>query len=85
MDKQTSQIVAAKKPSPFLNTAQAAHYLVCSQRTLERMRTQGAGPKFRKHGRHVRYMIDDLDSWSSQNEHQSTGETMPPPVTTVAV
>lgn len=54
----------AKKGSPFLNTAQAAFYVGLSHRTLEKMRTAGAGPRFRKHGRYVRYHIDDLDSWS---------------------
>lgn len=35
-----------------------------SPRTLEKMRSSGHGPCFRKHGRYVRYHIDDLDDWS---------------------
>lgn len=54
----------AKKGSPFLNTAQAAFYIGLSSRTLEKMRTKGKGPRFRRHGRYVRYHIDDLDGWS---------------------
>jgi hypothetical protein len=74
MDDRNARAAAAKSGSPYLNTSQAAHYLVCSQRTLERMRTLGLGPKYRKHGRHVRYLIDDLDNWSLDHEHQSTSE-----------
>jgi predicted DNA-binding transcriptional regulator AlpA len=54
----------ARKGSPFLNTAQAAHYIGLAERTLETMRTEGTGPRFRRHGRFVRYHIDDLDAWS---------------------
>lgn len=74
MDDRNARAAAAKSGSPYLNTSQAAHYLVCSQRTLERMRTLGIGPVYRKHGRHVRYVIDDLDAWSAAQERHSTSE-----------
>lgn len=64
MDDENERAARAKKGSPFLNTAQAAFYIGLSQRTLEKMRTQRLGPKFRKHGRYVRYHIDELDEWS---------------------
>ncbi|UCI32119.1 helix-turn-helix transcriptional regulator [Mesorhizobium sp. B4-1-4] len=64
MDDENERAARAKKGSPFLNTAQAAFYIGLSQRTLEKMRLTGAGPKFRKHGRYVRYHIDELDEWS---------------------
>jgi excisionase family DNA binding protein len=64
----------AKKGSPFLNTDQAAHYVGLSRRTLEKMRTAGGGPRFRKHGRYVRYHIDDLDGWSAEHGKASTSE-----------
>jgi excisionase family DNA binding protein len=54
----------ARRGHPFLNTAQAAHYVGLHYRTLEVMRRQGRGPRFRRHGRHIRYHIDDLDQWS---------------------
>jgi predicted DNA-binding transcriptional regulator AlpA len=57
---------AAKKGSPFLNTRQAAHFLGLSPRTLEKMRTDKTGPKYRKHGRIVRYHIDDLIQYSNE-------------------
>ncbi|QDC37233.1 helix-turn-helix domain-containing protein [Sphingobium fuliginis] len=59
---------------PFLNTRQAGHYLGLSPRHLERMRANGTGPSFRRHGRFVFYHIDDLDAWSrgtgsGENQH----------------
>ncbi|MBD1549489.1 helix-turn-helix transcriptional regulator [Roseibium aggregatum] len=62
----------AKKGSPFLTTRQAAHYLGLSFRTLEKMRLTGHGPRFRKHGRYVRYHIADVDAWSEGRRHSST-------------
>jgi len=38
------------------------------------MRTAGGGPRFRKHGRYVRYHIDDLDEWSAERVKTSTSE-----------
>ncbi|WP_027038492.1 helix-turn-helix transcriptional regulator [Mesorhizobium ciceri] len=64
MDDENERAARAKKGSPFLNTAQAAFYVGLSLRTLEKMRLKGGGPKFRKHGRYVRYHIDELDEWS---------------------
>ena len=53
-----------------LSLAYAAFYVGLSRRTLEKMRRQGRGPLFRKHGRYVRYHITDLIAWS-----QSSGRT----------
>ena len=64
MEDEAERAAKAKKGSPFLSTAQAAHYVGLSPRTLERMRRTGRGPRFRKHGRYVRYHIADLDVWS---------------------
>jgi excisionase family DNA binding protein len=58
--------------SQFLNTPEAATYLRLSRRTLEKMRSQGDGPHYRKHGRYVRYHIDDLDKWSTSRTQSST-------------
>ncbi|GAA0308518.1 helix-turn-helix domain-containing protein [Sphingomonas oligophenolica] len=54
----------AKRGSPFLNTAQAAHFLGISVRSMERMRARGTGPPPRRHARMVQYHIDDLQAWS---------------------
>ncbi|MGX9182125.1 helix-turn-helix transcriptional regulator [Mesorhizobium sp. BHbdii] len=71
MDDENERAARAKKGSPFLNTAQAGFYIGLSQRTLEKMRLTGNGPKFRKHGRYVRYHIDELDEWSKGHSQQS--------------
>jgi predicted DNA-binding transcriptional regulator AlpA len=61
MDDDT---IRARQATPFVNTPQAAHYLGLSARFLERMRSSGDGPVFRRHGRYVFYHLDDLDAWS---------------------
>jgi len=72
MEDDDTRAEKARKGSPFLSTAQAAHYVGLSRRTLEKMRTTGRGPRYRKHGRYVRYHIDDLDAWSSSRAKDST-------------
>lgn len=64
MDDDIDRAARAKKGSPFLSTEQAGFYLGLSPRKLQSMRAEPAGPRFRRHGRHVRYHIDDLDRWS---------------------
>ena len=71
MDDENERAARAKKGCPFLNTAQAAFYIGLSQRTLEKMRLTGGGPKYRKHGRYVRYHIDELDDWSKGRSQDS--------------
>ncbi len=73
-DDEIMRAATAKRGSPFLNTAQAAFYIGLSRRTLEKMRLTGAGPRFRKHGRYVRYHIADLDAWSLGERRNSTSE-----------
>ena len=75
MDDEIIRATNAKKGSPFLNTDQAAFYIGLSRRTLEKMRTAGEGPRFRKHGRYVRYHIDDLNAWSLGQGKASTSDT----------
>ena len=67
-ESEIARAEQARKGSPFLNTAQAAPYIGLSYRTLEQMRWNGLGPSFRRHGRFVRYHIDDLDSWSRSTQ-----------------
>lgn len=54
----------ARRGSPFLSPQQAAYYLGLSVRTLQEYRTARIGPRFRRHSRHIRYHIDDLNAWS---------------------
>ena len=74
MDDDNALATQAKKGSPFLNTDQAAFYVGLSRRTLEKMRRQGRGPSFRKHGRYVRYHIADLITWSQSSGRTITGQ-----------
>jgi hypothetical protein len=64
MEDELSRAIRAKKGSPFLSTEQAGFYLGLSARKMQKMRSDGTGPCFRRHSRYVRYHIDDLDSWS---------------------
>lgn len=59
----------------YQRTKSAAEYLGVGQSTLERMRIEGNGPKFRRLGqRIVVYAIEDLDAWASQEVRNSTAE-----------
>ena len=73
MDDDIARAERARNGNPFLNTAQAAHFLGLSVRTLQRMRVAGQGPVPRRHARTVQYHIDDLDAWSRSraDERQS--------------
>ncbi|WP_027554894.1 helix-turn-helix domain-containing protein [Bradyrhizobium sp. Cp5.3] len=59
---------------PFLTTIEAAAWLRLTKNTLEKMRVQGRGPEYRKHGRYVRYHIEDLVDWSKANKRRSTSD-----------
>ncbi|MCG8446788.1 MAG: helix-turn-helix domain-containing protein [Hyphomicrobiales bacterium] len=59
---------------PFLTTKEAANFLNLKPNTLEKMRVYGGGPIYRKHGRHVRYHIDDLTAWSDMRKKDSTSD-----------
>lgn len=72
MDDKTKRAAEARSQCPYLNAEQAAHYLGISSRTLQRMRTDGVGPLYRKHGGIVRYHIEELERWSVNHSPQST-------------
>ncbi|CAM2895336.1 Uncharacterised protein [Brevundimonas diminuta] len=72
-DDAVARAARARKGSPFLSTAQAAWYLGLDSRTLDNMRGRGEGPRARRHGRYVRYHIDDLDHWSLTNRSKVRG------------
>ena len=58
----------------YLRTPDAARLLGLSGRTLEKHRTHGTGPRYRKLGRAVRYMQADLDHWLMACSRTSTAE-----------
>jgi predicted DNA-binding transcriptional regulator AlpA len=51
-------------PLPFLRTQEAARFVAVSPRTLEKHRSQGTGPKWRKVGGRVIYAVSDLQEWA---------------------
>jgi excisionase family DNA binding protein len=59
---------------PFLTTREAAAWLGLTPNTLEKWRVQGGGPLYRKHGRYVRYHLDDLVAWSEASQRRSTSD-----------
>lgn len=58
----------------FLNTKDAAEYLGLRPNTLAKMRVYGTGPQYRKHGRYVRYQMDELNQWSLDHRYSSTSD-----------
>ena len=58
----------------LLTQREAALALRLSERTLERSRVSGDGPKFVKAGRRVLYRQSDLDEWIASRVVHSTSE-----------
>ena len=61
-------------PPRFLRTKEAAEFLSLSARTLEKHRTYGTGPAYRKLGGRVVYAIDDLEAWTERGAVTSTSD-----------
>lgn len=61
-------------PPRFLRTKEAAEFLSLSARTLEKHRTYGTGPAYRKLGGRVVYAIDDLETWADRGAVTSTSD-----------
>jgi predicted DNA-binding transcriptional regulator AlpA len=65
----------APLPPRLLRTPEAARYLGLSGRTLEKHRTFGTGPTYRKIGGRVVYTVDDLQRWADRGAQVSTRDT----------
>jgi predicted DNA-binding transcriptional regulator AlpA len=63
---------ASRFPNRYLRTAEAGRYLGLSGRTLEKHRTYGTGPRYRKIGGRVIYALSDLEAWADQGAQVST-------------
>ncbi|UDL92068.1 helix-turn-helix domain-containing protein [Mesorhizobium sp. PAMC28654] len=61
-------------PPRFLRTPEAARFLGLSDRTLEKHRTYGTGPGYRKLGGRVVYSIEDLQTWADRGAKNSTSD-----------
>jgi len=56
------------------NQHDAAKRLLLSERTLERWRVAGTGPRYCKLGRRVAYQQADIEAWIAARVVQSTSE-----------
>jgi hypothetical protein len=63
---------SASLPLRYLRTLEAARFLSLSGRTLEKHRTYGTGPAYRKIGGRVVYAVDDLKAWADRGIKTST-------------
>ncbi|MCZ4288442.1 helix-turn-helix transcriptional regulator [Hoeflea alexandrii] len=61
-------------PPRYLRTPEAARLLGLSGRTLEKHRTYGTGPAYRKLGGRVVYSVDDLQAWANRGVKTSTSD-----------
>jgi predicted DNA-binding transcriptional regulator AlpA len=59
---------------PLLTQRQAAALLCLSERTLERFRVSGVGPRFVRLGKSVRYRLRDVEAWLAARVVGSTSE-----------
>lgn len=62
-------------PTRYLRTAEAGRFLGLSGRTLEKHRTYGTGPTYRKIGGRVVYAVSDLQVWADRGAQSSTSDT----------
>jgi predicted DNA-binding transcriptional regulator AlpA len=58
----------------LLTQEECADVLRLSERTLERYRVSGTGPRFIKCGRSIRYRSQDIEAWLASNTLGSTSE-----------
>ena len=65
---------AASIPQSYLRTQEAARFLGLSERTLEKHRTYGTGPTYRKLGGRVVYAVDELEAWAARGVVTSTSD-----------
>ena len=61
-------------PPRYLRTPEAARFLGLSGRTLEKHRTYGTGPVYRKLGGRIVYALDDLQAWANRGTRLSTSD-----------
>ena len=61
-------------PPRYLRTPEAARFLGLSGRTLEKHRTFGTGPVYRKLGGRIVYALEDLQTWANRGLRQSTSD-----------
>ncbi|SMH40574.1 helix-turn-helix transcriptional regulator [Mesorhizobium australicum] len=61
-------------PPRYLRTPEAARFLGLSARTLEKHRSYGTGPAYRKLGGRVVYALEDIQAWAARGTKTSTSD-----------
>ena len=64
----------ADLPPRYLRTPEAARFLGLSVRTLEKHRSYGTGPAYRKLGGRVVYALEDIQAWVARGTKTSTSD-----------
>ena len=64
MEDIKKRVQTARAICPYLTTKQTAFHLGICESTLRKLRTAGLGPIGRRHGRTLRYHVDDIEAWS---------------------
>ncbi len=59
----------------YLRTPEAARLVGLSPRTLEKHRTYGTGPTYRKLGGRILYAVEDLQNWIDRALRSSTSDS----------
>ena len=62
----------SRAPNRYLRTPEAGRNLGLSGSTMEKHRTYGTGPRYRKIGGRVVYALSDLEAWADQGAQIST-------------
>ncbi len=62
----------SRTPNQYMRTPAAGRHLGLSGRTLEKHRTYGTGPRYRKIGGRVVYALSDLEAWADKAARMST-------------
>lgn len=68
---------ARELPGRFVRTPEAGRLLGLSGRTLEKHRTCGTGPIYRKLGGRIVYSLSDLRAWADTDVRCSTTQRAP--------
>ncbi len=70
----TDTIKSLDPSCQWLTQEKLAARLDLSQRTLERMRNAGSGPRFAKTGKKILYRLQDVEDWLEERSFSSTAE-----------
>lgn len=57
----------------FMDQNEAGEYLGIAPKTLNKWRSLGKGPRYRKFGKAVRYAVSDLDAWATKQLVRTVG------------